>query len=161
MAYEINININGDLDEKQSISGMSATSSANNEVEKAQKRLGKYVASQTIQPFINEVKNAVSQDVGLITGNTALQERINFDFQLVQTGVGIFKNASAGAAIGAATSVGGPVGAIIGVALSVLSFGMQAAFNQVTIDIKKNLENYQLAQTRERAGAAFNRSRRG
>ena len=161
MAYEINININGDVDGSQSINGMSSTSSANNETEKAQKRLAKYISSQTIQPFIHEVKSAVSQDIGLITGNSELQERVNFGFQAVQYGVNAYKNVQAGAIIGSQLGIGGGVGAIIGLAMTAISTSINLMFNQLQIDIKHKLEDYQLAQVRSRAGIAFNRSRRG
>lgn len=162
MAYEINININGDAEESQ-MKGMSATASSvtgkDDEIAKNQKRLTKYISSQTIQPFINQVKNAVSQDVGLITGNTELQERINFGFEVVQYGVNTFKNVQSGAILGSTVGIGGGAGAVIAVALTAMNTYMNILSNQLQIDIRKNLENYQLRQTRERAGAAFNRSR--
>lgn len=161
MAYEINININGDADESPKVKGMSSTSSASDKQEQAQKRLGKYIASQTIQPFIQEVKTAVSQDVGLITGNTELQERINLGFQTVQYGVNTYKNMKAGVIIGASVGLSSGAGAAIGLALTVVNTTMNILFNQLQISIKRNLENKQLQQTRTRAGAAFNRSRIG
>lgn len=163
MAYEINININSDVEETQTAGGMSKTSStsASDSVEKGQKRLGKYIASQTIQPFIQDVKTAITQDVGLITGNTELQDRINFGFEAVQYGVNTYKNVQAGAIIGSQVGIGGGAGAVIGLALTAINTMMNIAFKQVQIDINRRLENYQLEQTRSRAGVAFNRSRRG
>lgn len=161
MAYEINININGDIDEGSTTKGVSKSTGTSDEIEKNQKRLAKYVSSQTIQPFIQEVKSAISQDIQLITGNTELQQRVNFGFQAVQFGVNTYKNAQAGALIGSQIGIGGGAGAVLGLALTALNTAMQIGFNQIQINLRQQQENYQLQQTRTRQGIAYNRSRRG
>lgn len=163
MAYEINININGDIDEESTAKGVSKTkgTSEDEKQEKAQKRLAKYVSSQTIQPFIQEVKSAISQDIQLITGNDELQQRVNFAFQTVQFGVNTYKNAQAGAIVSTAMGAGAGVGAVLGIALTALNTAMQIGFNQLQINLRSKIENYQLQQTRTRQGIAYNRSRRG
>lgn len=163
MAYEINININGDVEEGQAqIKGMSNTpSSSSSSAEKGQKALGKYVASHTIEPFIQNVKTAISQDVGLITGNTELQDRINFGFQAVQYGVNTYKNVQAGISLGTSMGMTAGTAASIAIALTAISTMVDFAFKEYQKSIKMDLENYQLQQTRSRLGSAFNKSRRG
>lgn len=163
MAYEINININGnveDLGSAQASQGVSK-SPTNNEQEKATKALGKYVAAQTIQPFIQNVKTAVSQNVGIVTGSTELQERINFGMEVAQFGVQTFQNAQAGAVLGASLGIGGAAGALIGLSLTAINTLMQIEFNKMQLQLKQQMEGYQLQQVRERAGAAYNKSRLG
>ena len=160
MAYEINIYLNGDVEESAT-KGVSKGSGEKDSTEKYQKQLTKYVASQTIQPFIQEVKSAVTQDIELITGQTELQQRVNLGFEAVQFGVNTYKNAQAGALITTGLGMGGGVGAVIGVALTALNTSMQIMFNQIQLNIKRQQENYQLQQTRSRQGIAYNRSRRG
>lgn len=163
MAYEINININGnaeDLDSAQSTAGVSK-SPTSKEQEKATKALGKYVAAQTIQPFIQNVKTAVSQNIGIVTGSSELQERVNFGMEVAQYGVQTFQNVQAGASLGAALGVGGPVGALVGLALTAINTVMQIEFNKMQLQLKQQMEGYQLQQVRERAGAAYNKSRLG
>lgn len=163
MAYEINININGDFEEQTTTPGVSQTNgtSTSDATAKGQKALGKYVASQTITPFIQEVKTQITQNVGLVTGNTELQNRINLGFQAVQFGVNTYKNAQAGAVIAQSAGIGGGVGAAIGIALTAISTGLQIAFNQMQINLQARMENYQLEQVRSRAGIAYNKSRSG
>lgn len=117
--------------------------------------LGKYVASQTISVFMANTKSAISQNIGLVTGKTELQERVNFGMSIAQTGVNIFKNAVVyGMAFGPAGAIAGAVGTIMGDVIN-------NAFKQQQINIKRELENVQIQQIRTRAGAGFNRSREG
>lgn len=159
MAYEINININGDVEAEQA--GLSQTTGTSNENEKAQKQLGKYVASQTIQPFIQEVKSQVTQNIQLVTGSSELQNRVNLGFQAVQFGVNTYKNAQAGAIITSSMGLGSGPGVGIGLALTAISTAIQIGFNQLQIDLQNRMENYQLEQVRSRAGIAYNKSRSG
>lgn len=159
MAYEINININGDVEAEQT--GISKSTGTSNENDKAQKQLGKYIASQTIQPFIQEVKTQVTQNVQLVTGSSELQNRINLGFEAVQFGVNTYKNAQAGAVITSSMGLGGGVGIALGLALTAITTAMQISFNQLQINLQKRMENYQLEQVRSRAGIAYNKSRSG
>jgi hypothetical protein len=161
MAYEINININGDIEGLGTNSSGVSDKPTATEQEKAMKSLGKFVASQTIQPFIQNIKTAVSQNVGTITGQTELQQRINFGMEVVQYGVNTYKNAQAGALIGTSMGIGGATGAIIGVALTALNTMMTISFTRYQLQLEEHMENYQIQQARSRQGIAFNRSRTG
>lgn len=161
MAYEINININGDIEEQNASKGVSKGNSDANQLEKNQQRLAKYISSQTIQPFIQEVKSAVTQDIQLVTGNTELQQRVNFGFETVQFGVNTYKNAQAGAILTTSAGLGAGLGIGLGLALTAINTMMQIGFNQLRINLEARQENYQLQQTRSRQGIAYNRSRRG
>jgi hypothetical protein len=160
MAYEINININnvgGEEVEEQSGVSSKAT---NTEQQKAVKAMGKYVASQTIQPFIQTVKSNVSQNIQTVTGNSDLQRRVNFGMETIQYGLNAFSNAQAG--IGVVTALGGTAtgGVVLGLALTAIQTGIEVINNSIQIELQERMENYQLQQIRERSGAMFNRSRR-
>lgn len=157
MAYEINININGDVAESTGISR--TPSESENEISKYQKSLSKYVASQTIQPFIQEVKTTVSQEIGTMTGRTELQQRVNFGFTVAQQGVNAYKNAQAGAVITTGLGLGGGVGVALGLALSAIEAGMNVLFNEIEIQRKEMLEALDINKARRRTGVAYNRSR--
>lgn len=162
MAYEINIHINGEIEEGGVVepSGVSASAKPT-EQQKAVKSLGKYVSTRTIQPFIQNVKTQVSQNIGIVTGQTSLQERVNFGMEVVQYGVNAFKNAQAGALIGAGLGIGGGAGALIGLSLTAISTMIQIEFNRQRLDLENRMENYQLEQVRTRQGSAYNKSRMG
>ena len=160
MAYEINININnvgGEEVEEQSGVSSKAT---NTEQQKAVKAMGKYVASQTIQPFIQTVKSNISQNIQTVTGNSDLQRRVNFGMETIQYGLNAFSNAQAG--IGVVTALGGTAtgGVVLGLALTAIQTGIEVINNTIQIELQERMENYQLQQIRERSGAMFNRSRR-
>lgn len=164
MAYEINIHINGEIEEGGVVgttSGGVSESVKPTEQQKAVKSLGKYVATQTIQPFIQNVKTQVSQNIGIVTGQTSLQERVNFGMEVVQYGVNAFKNAQAGALIGAGLGIGSGAGALIGLSLTAISTMIQIEFNKQRLDLENRMENYQLEQVRTRQGSAYNKSRMG
>lgn len=160
MAYEINININGNVEEEAGTSGnVAGVSKTKDNKEKAQKALAKYISAQTIEPFIQNVKTQISQNIQTVTGNSELQQRVNFGFQAVQFGVNTYKNAQAGAMAAKAAGFSMSTGALIGVALTAVNAAMQVAFNQYKIDLDKRMESYQLRQVRDRQGVAYNKSR--
>lgn len=167
MKYEIDININGS---EQDISGVSYAETATAPQESSSqsgstsnismKSVASFVASQTIQPIISNVKSQLSTQIGLITGSTELQERINFGLSLVERTTSVIGVASAGAAIGSAIpGVGTAVGFVAGAVLGVVSQVIDYAFDKRELDTRSMLENYQLQQLRERSGVQFNRSR--
>ena len=159
MAYEINININDVTGSgEKSQAGVSATPTST-EQEKALKALGKYVSAQVVQPFINTVKSNVTTNIQTVTGNTELQQRVNFGFEIAQFGVQTYQNVQAGAVIGTSLGIGGLAGGAIGLALTAVSTGIELYNNKRQIDLQERLENKQLQQTRERAGVMYNRSR--
>lgn len=161
MAYAINININ-EIDEiAGSQAGLSTTGAkANTEQSKALKALGNYVSSQVIKPFVANVKNNITQNVQIVTGNTDLQQRINYQFEMLEFGVQLWSGASAGATIGSAFGpVGTGVGAVVGLALTGINRGLEIQNNKYQINLQSRMENYQLEQVRTRAGITVNRSR--
>lgn len=125
------------------------------------KALGKYISSQTIDVFLNNAKSVISQNIGIITGKTELQQRVNFAMSTIQQGVNTYKNAQAGAVMFSSMGMSGGAGFAIGAALSVISYGINMSFRQAQLDLKEGLENRQIQQTRTRAGAGFNKSREG
>lgn len=143
------------------IPGMSQAGKDASKQDKAMSAVGKYVASQTISVFLNNVKSGITSNIGLITGKSELQEKVNFGFELAQQGVNTFKNAAAGATLFASAGMSGPVGAVIGVALSAISYGINLSFKQQQLNIQENLENRQISQTLSRNGAGYNKSRSG
>lgn len=159
MAYEINININGDV-ELEDAQGLSK-SQTGSEQEKATKNLGKFISAQAIEPFIANVKNQVTQNIEIVTGNSELQQRVNFAFEVAQFGTATYRNAQAGAVIGSSLGLGATTGTIIGLALTAVNTAINIAFKQQQIDLQTRMENFQLDQTRSRFGTAYNRSRSG
>lgn len=161
MAYEINININGDVESPETTQGVSGTSGQGSEQEKALKNFTRYISAQTIEPFIANVKQNVTQNIQIVTGNSDLQQRVNFAMETVQFGVNTFKNAAAGATIGTQLGIGGLAGGVIGLALTTLTTMMSIGFEVGRLNLQERMENYQLEQSRSRFGSAYNRSRSG
>ena len=143
------------------VKGMSQAAKEAAKQEKAMKAVGKYVSSQTVSVFRNNVKGSITSNIGLVTGKTELQEKINFGFEVAQQGVNTYKNAASGAAIFTAAGMSGGVGAAIGVALSAISYGINLAFKKQQLNIQENIENRQINQTLSRNGAGYNKSRSG
>lgn len=168
---EINIYLKSDETSPKSEDGVTGTggnvkgmSQAGKEADKRDKAIasaGKYIASQTISVFLGNVKSAISTNIGLKTGKTELQERVNFGMEIAQQGVNTFKNAMAGATTFSALGMSSGVGAVIGVALSAISYGINLAFKKEQLNIQENLENRQINQTLSRNGAGYNKSRSG
>lgn len=168
---EINIYLKGDETSPKTedavtgsggdIKGLSQAGKDAAKKDKAMAALGQYVASQTISVFLDNVKGGITSNIGLVTGKSELQEKINFGFEVAQQGVNTFKNATAGATVFATAGMSGGLGAVIGVALSVISYGINLAFKQQQLNIQESLENRQINQTLSRNGAGYNKSRSG
>lgn len=124
-------------------------------------KIGKYISSQTIDVFLNNTKSIISQNIGLVTGKTELQQRVNFGLEVAQQGVNAYKNAQAGAIMFSAMGLSGGAGAVLGVALSAIGTIINYGFRQSQLNLQESLENKQISQIRSRAGAGFNRSREG
>lgn len=168
---EINIYLKGDETTPTSedavtgsgggIKGLSQAGTDVSKQNKAMASLGKYVASQTVSVFLGNVKSAISSNIGLKTGKTELQERVNFGMEVAQQGVNTFKNAMAGRVLATSVGLSGGIGTAIGVALSAISYGINTYFRQQQLGIQENLENRQINQTLSRNGAGYNKSRSG
>lgn len=163
MAYEINININSDTGEISSTSGVAGggATSAKTSSGDLSSKLGKYVATQTVEPIIQKTINFVTSNVELTTGSRQLQQEIDLTMQGVQLGIGAFKNAQAGAVITAGLGIGSGVGAILGVALTALNFGLDIMFKQQQINLNSAVEERQRSYLMNRSGMAFSQSRSG
>lgn len=161
--YEINININGDIQGESQITGNAKTLSedkSSNKVSSSSKALGNYIASQTIKPFINQATNYVVSNVELTTGSTQLQQKVDFAMEAVNTGISAWSNAAAGAALTTAMGLGGPIGIGIGLALTAVTKGMDIMFKQAQLDLGKQRENIQRSYLKDRMGVSFTQSRR-
>lgn len=91
--------------------------------------------------------------VGVRTGNSHIQDKINFGMQLAGDIGGILMSAVGGLAIG------GGIGAAIGLATSAASVGLGYMQKIDQYEYGKEWESISLWQTRLRAGPSLNRSR--
>lgn len=163
---EINIHLKGDVQDGdvvgngQNVSGLSQQTKTDGSVVDA-KKLGKYISSQTVEVFLNNTKSIITQNIGLVTGKTELQQRVNFGMEMTQQAVNTYKNAQAGAVMFSSMGLSGGIGAVVGVALSVIGTVINYGFQQAQLNLQQGLENRQISQIRSRAGAGFNRSREG
>lgn len=159
MAYEIDININGSIEDLEATGTDKKKKDKQEDAGKGAKALANYIKGQAIQPIINNVKTQISQNIGLITGSQELQERVNFGLQVVETGQSLYNSAQGGIVLASAMKLSAGAGAVIGVAFGLFQIGIQAAFRQAQLNIRQNLEDRQIAHTRSRMGAGFNKSR--
>lgn len=161
--YEINININQDGDNSLISTGANGTNNAGmgNNGNKGTSALGKYVATQTIQPFIQQAKSFVVGNVELLTGSKSLQQRTNFAMSGVNLGIEAYKNAQAGAVIATSLGMSGAVGGILGLTLTAITTGIDLMFKSTQLSLEKKEEDRQRAYLKQRSGLAYSQSRRG
>ena len=110
------------------------------------------VAYRAVKSFATQVINHEVSMVQLRTGSNELQQRANFQNQLIQQGVGIIEGAVAGAL------VGGLPGFIIGTATSLLNTMVSYGQAQNRLDTQNALEGASISLNKIRAGV--NGSRR-
>lgn len=109
--------------------------------------VGKAIAFKSVKNIADQSLSFVASNVGLTTGNTEAQQRIQFAMQT--TG----ELATFGAAIA--------TGNYLAAALSVVNKITSIYFNAKQISLEQSIETESLKLSRERAGVAFNRSRLG
>lgn len=157
--YELRIKIEDATGESSQIAGGGSSVTSTSDVPKAEKSvsasLATFVATQAIKPFIQQTKNFLVNNVELMTGSTELQQRVDFDFQLLGDATTIVSTTAAGAALG------GPIGAGVGALVGIAQVAMGYFFNQQQINLQAQIEDRQINYLTNRAGPAFNMSRRG
>lgn len=109
------------------------------------KMLGQSTAVQTGKNFVTQAVSFTVSNVGLVTGNSASQDRINFALNTTKFAVNTAM----------VLSTGNPA-VMISYALTT---AMGVYFNQRQIDLNYGIERESLNLSRQRAGIAFNRSR--
>lgn len=121
----------------------------------ADKNIGRYIASRTIEPMINSAVTAVTSNIGAYTGSNELQQRVNFAQQMVGTATSTVSN------IMGATAIAGSIGAGLGIGLlvSAFSFGISYMQKYIQTELSKTKEKEQLSLARARYDPAYNQSR--
>lgn len=109
-------------------------------------------AYRTIKSFVVQQINYQVSTTALRTGSNELQQRAEFQNQLIQKGVGILESTVIGLKLGSLP------GALIGLSLSTAHTLIGYGQNQNTLNMQKVLENRSLELTRIRAGAQNSRS---
>lgn len=147
--YTITIKLNGETEQGSTSSSSTPGSPTKTLSAPAKtsvwKMLGQSTMVQTGKNFINQTISFKTSNVGLVTGNSASQERID----LIMNGGKFLLSA------GAVVATGNPA--------LILSFAlaksMDVAMRQRQIDLNYSIERESLNLSRQRAGIAFNRSR--
>lgn len=125
------------------------------------KPLKTFVSSQTLTVFIDNTKELITSNVGLVTGKQELQQRTDLALSTFQKATNMAGNIGAGATITQALGWGKGVGSALGAVLSVFQFGLNTYFAQQNLNLQASIENKQIQQTASRMGASYNRSRSG
>lgn len=116
------------------------------------------VAYKKVVPYVKQAIQHEISTVELRTGSAELQQRIEFGYQVVSSGVGIAENILVGFAVG--NVAGAVAGAVVGIAGELLNVGYRAD----TINLKRSEESISLGIMDRRAGglpATYSKSREG
>lgn len=162
MAYEINININGNVNDIQA-GGVQATPavSQSDQTNKTLKSLGKYIVAQSVKPMIQQTVGYVTSNVELATGSKAQQQKVDMIMQGVSLGTSAYTNAQGGIAMATSIGLSAGAGAGIGLALTAVQIGMDLLFKYLQLQNEARQENRQRDYLYQRSGMAYSRSRRG
>ena len=118
--------------------------------------ISKYVIAKTIVPYAQQGINYITSNVGLTTGSTELQQKVDLARTGIETIIGGYVSAKAGAAMAAGFGMTAGAGAAVAVAIyaagKVVDYGYKAARQ----NLEKAVEAQQLAMARTRAGIAYN-----
>jgi len=120
-----------------------------------------YVASKTVQPFIQQTISSASSRISLVTGKKSVAEKINFGMNMANKAINTVSTATAGYAMGKTMGIGGGGGAILAIALQVVTSGISLAFKNAEMKANKQMQNLQSQMIQSRAGVNVNSSREG
>src|SRR5574344_2272061 len=161
--YEININMTGASGSKGS-DEEDKTKVPSKEDKTAGQIAGSvmmYVASKTVQPFIQQTISSTSNRISLVSGKKSVAERINFEMNMANKAINTVSTASAGYAIGKTMGLGGRKGAVLAIAVQLISSGISFAFQNAEFNANKQMQNLQTQMVQGRAGTNVNSSRGG
>lgn len=120
-----------------------------------------YVASKTVQPFIQQTISSASSRISLVTGKKSVAEKINFGMNMANKAINTVSTATAGYAMGKTMGIGGGGGAILAITLQVITSGISLAFKNAEMKANKQIQNLQSQMIQSRAGVNVNSSREG
>ena len=120
-----------------------------------------YVASKTVQPFIQNTVSSYSNGISLVSGKKSVADKINFGMNVATKAINTVSTATAGFAMGKTMGIGGSGGAILAIAVQVISNGIQFAFQNAEFNANKQMQNLQSQMIQGRAGTNINSSRGG
>ena len=118
-----------------------------------------YVASKTVQPFIQQTISSASSRISLVTGKKSVAEKINFGMNMANKAINTVSTATAGYAMGKTMGIGGGGGAILAITLQVITSGISLAFKNAEMKANKQIQNLQSQMIQSRAGVNVNSSR--
>lgn len=120
-----------------------------------------YVASKTVQPFIQQTATSVSNRISLVSGKKSIAEKINFGMKMANQAVSTISTASAGFAMGKTMGIGGGAGVGLALAVQAVSKLTTFAFESAEFNANKQRQNMQAQMVSSRAGTNVNSSREG
>ena len=161
--YEININMVGGngKDNKAEDDKTKVPSKDDKTAGQIAESVMMYVASKTVQPFIQQTISSASSRISLVTGKKSVAEKINFGMNMANKAINTVSTATAGYAMGKTMGIGGGGGAILAIALQVVTSGISLAFKNAEMKANKQMQNLQSQMIQSRAGVNVNSSREG
>ena len=159
--YEININMVGGngKDDKAEDDKTKVPSKDDKSAGQIAGSVMMYVASKTVQPFIQQTISSASSRISLVTGKKSVAEKINFGMNMANKAINTVSTATAGYAMGKTMGIGGGGGAILAITLQVITSGISLAFKNAEMKANKQIQNLQSQMIQSRAGVNVNSSR--
>lgn len=160
--YEININMTGGngKESKDDNDKTKVPSKDDKSVGQIAGSVVMYVASKTVQPFIQQTVGSVSS-ISLVSGKKSVADKINFGVNLANKAINTVSTATAGYAMGKSMGIGGGKGAVLAIAVQVITSGISLAFKNAELNTSKQMQNLQTQMIQGRAGTNINSSRGG
>ena len=152
-------------EEKDSVVGKSeevqGLSTSKTTYNNSAKQAKKFIKAQTISVFLHNTKDLITSNIGLVTGRSDIQQRVDLGIDLVQKSTQVGANAMLGAQIATGLGVSKGVGAVAAIALTVASYAINIAFAQIQLNLQAQLEDKQITNTKSHLGTWYNKSRAG
>lgn len=155
--YVLTLNFS-DLEE---VVGSTSADKQKQEQDKKIRAVKNFARTQIIRPFINTAQNVITTKVNIISGQQQLKERWDALGTIAQSGVAVAGAISGGVALASALGMSNVLGAVIGASALVVGKSLDLLKESNRISSLKYLEDKQTQQLEQRAGYAFNKTRRG
>lgn len=160
--YEININMKGGGGQVESEKDKTKVPSKDDKSPgSVANSVMMYVASKTVQPFIQQTVSSISSQISMVSGKKSVSEKINFGMNIASQAMSVVSTATAGFAMGKTLGIGGGAGVGLGLTIMAVMKGVEFAFSSAELSTKHRMQNLQSAMISGRAGTNVNASREG
>lgn len=133
-----------------------ATPTASKAPKPPERDFSKYIVTKTLKPYAQQTLNYAVSNVGLTTGSTELQQKVELGQSAANMVIDGYTSIKAGIATAAGFGLSTGAGAAVALAIFAVGKAVDYSFKAARLNLEKAVEAERLAIARTRAGIVWN-----